>query len=950
MEISKDVYKQVHGAVKEALAHEYELEIKYTNKPSRDAFIRSIQYCRSQGYEHYDYPDSLDVFFLYKGLQYRITVEGKENIQKYCVTNRIQSSKMVKEIVTKKLVQGFRPVIVEDYNFKVDLKNEVMITDEISINEILLILETTNKAFRLKKRYSFTPTHRDWRFDFTVVRRSPNVNDEFLGHKRFATSIISSVNETYELEIEMLKSKKQDMEKLTKEFLKAGITIYAVANGIENVISKTEKLRVLEGYAALWKTPLPTGATMLQRPRSFFVGPQPVTLELNNVISDEDIMGVDTILRDYTVTEKADGERFLLYVDKGGKAFLINNKLDVFDLRMKAASTTNSLFDGEYITRTSDGENIKVFAMFDVYYYNGKDVRSLPLLNAGNAGNSRVEIMKAFAQKQQTDATTFHVKEFHHDDTSVFNAVQKVLDMVHADHYVYRIDGLIFTPKDLPVGALYKNGEPNMQGPWMKVFKWKPPVENTIDMQVIADGSKSKQIMVDGEVKNVYTLHIGYKPSQWEPIKPKVYFESGIKPEASKYSLIPFQPSEILDRDISVFYGDKCKNGDIILNNSIIEFAYKNDASLPYPKRWVPLRVRKDKVSPNDFSTAMNVWRSIDMPVTEDIIQGKKLVYAKDIPREDVYYKRHIDRDKFASKNMMTFHNYWVKYQYLIRKYGLNKKSLFDIACGKGGDLKRWIDTGLQVVFGIDKARDNIENPNDGIYSRLHQMRLGKDKRYMFCTMDGSEALTPSYINKLDESDKYIGKHLLEHGPFDVVSCQFATHYFFKDEDTLDVFVENVNMYLSTGGLFIGTCLDGRKVKSKLEKLKQGESLTGRMEDRILWNMRKDYDQEEEYGNEIKIYMESIGMEISEFLVDIDVLKAKFEKHQIELIETTSFEDVYKSVVSSTHPSGIDYYVKAATNMSDIEKEYSFMNMLFAFQKKPATPKKKVVKKKTQTT
>ena len=949
MEISKDVFKQVYNAMKEALSHGYELEIKYNGKISRDAFTRVVQYSRSQAYQQFDHQDALDVFFLHKGSQYRVTIEGKENIQKYCMTNRIQSVKMIKEIISKKLVPGFRPVFLEDYNLKVDLKQEVATSEEIVVNELLLVLETANKGFRMKKRYSFTPSHGDWRYDLTVVRRSPNVNEEFMSHKRFATTIVGNLQESFEVEIELLKTKKRDTEKLTKEFLKAGITTYAVMNGIENIITKTDKLKVLEGYAALWKSPIPSGQTMMLRPRSYFVGPQPVTLELNSVISDTDMMGIDTILNDYTVTEKADGERFIMYVDKSGYMFLINNKLDVFDLRSKAKDASNCIFDGEYITRDSDGRMIRVFAIFDVYHHKGKDVTQLPLIGE----TSRLSLMQDFVKRQGTmDNLTLHVKEFHHDDTSIFNAVKKVLSMVDANCYIYRIDGLIFTPKYLPVGALYKSGESNLQGPWIKVFKWKPPVENTIDMQVIADGAKAKKIMVDGEIKSVYTLHIGYKPSQWEPIKPKHYFEHGIKPDASRYTMIPFQPADVLDRDISLFYGDKCKNGDVIINNSIIEFAYTNNPDIPYPQRWVPLRIRKDKVSPNDYSTAMNVWRSIDMPVTEDIILGKHLVYAKDVPRDEVYYKRHIDRDKFASKNMMTFHNYWVKYENTIRKYGSGKKSLFDIACGKGGDLKRWLDTGFDVVFGIDKARDNIENPNDGIYARLHNMKIAKEKQYMFCTMDANEHLTAQYINGLDDSDKYVGKRLLEYGQFDIVSCQFAIHYFFKDESSLDVFVDNVNTYLSPGGVFIGTCLDGQKVKSKLAKLQQGQSLSGRVEDRVLWNIRKEYDDEEEYGNEIKIYMESIGMEASEYIVDIDLLKAKFAKHDIQLIEHVSFEDVHKKVISTLKPTTTDYYASSALNMSDIEKEYSFMNMAFAFQKQKAetVQKKKVVKKKSQTT
>lgn len=948
MDINKDVFKQIHSSVKEALKYpDYEFELKYNARCSRDAFARVVTYCRAQGFSQNDHPESLDIFFVHKGSQYRLTIEGKDIIQKYCVSNRIHNTKNVKEIISKKIVQGFRAVLVEDYALKADLKNEVKVTDEIMMNELLLVLETSLKGFRMKKRYSFTPSHGKWRYDLSVVKRSQNVDDTFIGHKRFSNTLISSTTETYEIEIELLKGEKHDSDKLTKELLKAGVTVYAVANGIENLMSRSEKNRVLESYVSLCKPPAPSIANILQKPKSYFVGPQPVTLEVRNMVSNDDALGFDTVLKDYTVTEKADGERYLMYVDTDGKCYLLNNKLDVFDLKTKISGVSGCVFDGEYITRDSEGKPLRIFAMFDVYFYDKKNTQSLPLVSAAST-DSRVKLMQQFITSSNDSfgkaGLTLHVKEFHYDDVSIFPAVQKVLDMVKANNYVYRIDGLIFTPKSLPVGALYQSADPGIQGPWLKLFKWKPSSENTIDMQVV---SEKRVTMVDGNVLNVYTLNIGYKPSQWEPIKPKVYLEKGMRTDSTRYTIIPFRPDGVLDRDICLFYGDVCKNGDVIMNNSIIEFAYIKDESLPFPRRWVPLRIRKDKTSPNDYSTAMNVWRSIDYPVTEDMITGKHQVTSSNIPNDDVYYRRQVDRDKFASRNMMTFHNYWAKNQFLIRKYAQGKSSLLDIACGKGGDLKRWIDCGLETVFGIDKVRDNIENPNDGIYARLHQQRNHVDsKKYMFCTMDASQDLSDAYVRSLNEDDKFVGLKLLEHGKFDVVSCQFALHYFFEDEVTLDALLKNVDKFLAPGGYFIGTCLNGAKVEKAMGK---NPAISGTVDDRIIWNIRKEYDTKQDYGSEIKVYMESIGMEMSEYLVDKDILSQKVQKLGYSVTEISSFEDVYKSVVSQP-ASSPEYYYKAVTDMQPVEKEYSFMNMLFVFQKPAISsntpPKKKVVKKK----
>lgn len=959
MDVHKDTYKQTVGAVKQFMQHnELELEIKFGPRIPRDAFSRLISFCKSQAYAQYDHVDTLDIFFSYKDKQYRISIAGTDIIQKYCVSNKITNSKHIKEVMSKTLVPGFRPIVFDDYGFKIDMKNEEVIKNDIFINELLTAMTNANKGYRLKKRFSFTPDHDKWRYDLTVVKRSNNIDDAFVSHKRFSTAIIGSSPETFEVEVELLTRNKQlDTDKLVKDFLKTGTITYAVLNGIENVMSKTEKFKVLEDYVALWKPNAPAASVMIQRPKSFFVGPQPVTLEISNVVSDENALGFETILNNYTVTEKADGERYLLYVDKSGHSYMINNKLDVFDLKVKLNGLKQCIFDGEYVRRDVDGNPIKVFAMFDVYYYNQKSTAELPLMSEEQP--CRVATMQGFLKQYKEvyeKSIVLHVKDFVHNKASTFTAVQAVWDMVQADDFIYRIDGLIFTPKNLPVGALYESGQPSLQGPWIKVFKWKPPVENTIDMQVV---SEKRVVMVNNQVMNVYQLHIGYKASQWKPIKPKSYFEDGIRPDNSKYTMIPFQPDGVLDRDVSMFYGDKCKNGDIILNNSIVEFAYLKDEALPFPQRWHPLRIRKDKTMPNDFSTAMNVWRSIDLPVTEDIITGKVLVHSANVPNDDVYYKRQADRDKFASRNMMTFHNYWAKNHYLIKQYASGSKSLLDIACGKGGDLKRWLDNGVSTVFGIDKARDNIENANDGIYARLHRLSP-KNKQYMFCTMDATEEITDAYVNKQPEDDKYIGKKLLQHGQFDVVSCQFAIHYFFGNEENLDKMLRNVSSFLKPGGYFIGTCMDGSKVLKRMEALQKQESISGKMDDRIIWNIRKNYDEREDFGCEIKVFMESIGVESSEYVVDKDVLNKKVESFGLSKVEITSFEDIYKRVLSADETAP-EYYVKAVKDMTDVEKEYSFMNMLFVFRKddntkadekdddeKPLVIKKKVVKKKVQ--
>ena len=41
-----------------------------------------------------------------------------------------------------------------------------------------------------------------------------------------------------------------------------------------------------------------------------------------------------------------------------------------------------------------------------------------------------------------------------------------------------------------------------------------------------------------------------------------------------------------------------------------------------------------------------------------------------------------------------------------------------DTSVGKAGDLQKWIDAKLSLVFGVDLSKDNIENRINGACSR----------------------------------------------------------------------------------------------------------------------------------------------------------------------------------------------------------------------------------------
>lgn len=126
--------------------------------------------------------------------------------------------------------------------------------------------------------------------------------------------------------------------------------------------------------------------------------------------------------------------------------------------------------------------------------------------------------------------------------------------------------------------------------------------------------------------------------------------------------------------------------------------------------------------------------------------------------------------------------------------------SLLDLACGRGGDLWKWIDANVLYVKGLDLSPHEIEEAQKR-YAEAIQKRPDIQLTAEFMA---TENLGKREV-KLDRQ-------------FDVVTCMFAIHYFFASKVALDNFFRNVSINLKEGGYFFGTVPDGRMVQETIHK------------------------------------------------------------------------------------------------------------------------------------
>lgn len=133
---------------------------------------------------------------------------------------------------------------------------------------------------------------------------------------------------------------------------------------------------------------------------------------------------------------------------------------------------------------------------------------------------------------------------------------------------------------------------------------------------------------------------------------------------------------------------------------------------------------------------------------------------------------------------LRSFHNY-VKSRILSAK----GTSLLDIGVGKAGDLHKWVKHGYKIVRGVDV---NLESLREA------------EKRTATKTKNTGEQLDYKYFPIGTTIDEHI-----EPMQFDVVSCQFAIHYYFDTWDHFDELLDTVSRRLKPGGHFIVTCMNG---------------------------------------------------------------------------------------------------------------------------------------------
>ena len=992
----------------------------------------------------------------------RAEIVGTDLIQEYCRTNNLQKVIDMPSTLFNKIKftqkqsasdnkgEYIRKLDMEDFNFRVSYQTEQDFNIQSGVGRnIISKWVDSKKLFRSMNRVRFYHDEYPIFADLSIVKGSKRMNRIPIPQYTIQEAEVFSGQESYEVELEIDNSKVgtgtvyDNTASLMNDLRKC---IRIVLSGLQESkypIPYSEQETILHSYMRMVR------GEDYQVKRVYpkdFIGPGSFTLQLENIIAPIEDSSIVNIRNNYCVTEKADGDRKLLYISNNGKIYLIDTNMNVVFTGSKTNEKTifNSLLDGEHIREDKHGKYLNLFAGFDLYYVNGKSVREFPFINyliqddiveeqdKGEIVSKKfrlellselIELLKPISiletgstdevtPKENKKSTDLIVKCKGFNAASeygnIFAACSKKLSDINDGLFEYTTDGLIFTPMDLPAGGNSVNGSPGplYKSTWEKSFKWKPAEFNTIDFLVSVKKDKTGRdevhhIFQDGrnlegnqEVIQYKTLVLrcGFDEKKHGYLNPCQDILNDKLPSPDDldnndtYKPVPFQPTSPYDETAHlcniILKGDETnlymmtEENEYFEDDTIVEFKYVMDNDDGW--KWVPLRVRYDKTSElragmknygNAYHVANNNWHSIHQPITETMIStGENLPEYEH--NDDVYYNR--SSDETSTQGLRDFHNLVVKKNLII---GVSERddTLIDYAVGKAGDMAKWIRSKIKFVLGVDVSPDNIHNQVDGACARFIRAnkKYTKMPKALFVTGDSSRNIRNG--DAVDtEKDKQIIKAVFGNGPkdisllgkgvynqygvaetgFNVSSCQFAIHYFFKNKTTFHNFIRNIAECTKINGYFVGTCYDGKHVFNLLENKNKNEGITILKNERKIYEITKMYDKtgfpddEMSLNYAINVYQESINKVFREYLVNFDYLTRIMDDYGFVLVtkeEATAmglpdgtglFSELYSSMEQEIqqYPNRKNDYGKAPY-MSPEEKQISFMNRYFAFKK-----------------
>lgn len=620
---------------------------------------------------------------------------------------------------------------------------------------------TDASIYRLKWRHSII--FDDWVIDITFSYQTSNITDL----KTMKTLMFNSTNappEKYarcELEIERTKRpiREADMEFIEEVF---------------NIIDS-------EGYAKI------DGARAMRKMAKVLKFNSERVLTVKNMtgqvydLTMNELSNIRPNLHEYYITDKADGERTVVFINNDDTYF-INSKIITVENQETLPTT---IIDTEMI----DNE---CFA-FDILIYEGKDMRNMKFEDRYSALYEFCKSNPALGKSGTIGDFKITAKVMIPLGDDLIKSVKAAV--AHNKSRKYETDGYILTKN-----ADYFN----------PAYKLKYTTHMSIDFLVIKAPEKLIGLSPFGVRKGetLYFLYVGISRLLFNKNNMKFltddikdrhkyngnYFPVHFATSSNPYAYIFWHSRNDLDGKICELTRAS-KAGSVSTNEQVFRIS-----------DWKLLRIREDRTLDfnaggyfgNDYRIAENIWQSFENPVMiEDLYDAK----------ED-YFKVH---DNNIYRPVRSF-NSAVKTELIKQAMRMAREQFrdqplvcVDLGGGKGQDLGRH-EADHTIFVDIDKtALQELITRKNQIKNETHERGRNKYEQHpMRISVLHADINQPSKITLNALRQFASGAH--------IIVCNMAIHYFVNSDGDIANFVELITGFLEKGGIFLYTSLDGERV------------------------------------------------------------------------------------------------------------------------------------------
>jgi len=879
---------------------------------------------------------------------YIVTVDGIDKINKILNIIHQRKNNIIFSLLTSQFINSdniyFTNKIknykniedIDDYDIRIrstqeeNFKNNKKILDNLSnIN----YSDSDKIKFRFKDRVSlilFDNKNGKFKLDLTIVKFANNPDE------------LHNVNNQFEIELEYNKKGSKENSEILKIINNEINIIKQVLEDSEILISKEESINILKEYKKI-----------LFGNENYDTN----NLYSMNVVSTEVQHIVDKIPNKYAVSDKADGEKYQLFI-YNDIIYLISNNLQIKKTKYKIKNLNNTILEGEYIFY----KNKYIFMLFDCLYYNNIDMRNEIMLN--NRLKNLYEFCKNFNDiyiiKDYTNKFNINTIEKHYETEIInyYNNLNKTIEKAKQNDIIYYSKIFLF-----PLGGenlevyLYSKliwdsctNNPKINCPYLldgiiytgleqkytrdrkeqkyPIYKYKPPHTNSIDVYITFQRN-----LETGGFLEIYDNSI-------TNINNKVFRVANLYVNdtiGNKEIPVPFMKEE---NNHEAFFGLNENNevrdieGNLVNDNTVIEIIYNNSLSVPHQYKWNILRTRWDKTElvikhnkryGNYKDVAVKIWKSIREAVTLEELKKladlstynlQKNILSQKIDSkvisseraQDIYYQKITNLGKLFRE----FNN-WIKTS-LIKLYcspiydnnKLKKKDILDIGCGRGGDIMKFYHAKVNEYVGIDPDYEGLFGIIDSAITRYkdNMHKYPDFSKVTFIQADATLPLTSEnqekkLINMTQENKKLIDKIFIKNKQFDIFNIQFAIHYLFDTSLSINNFNNIITKYLKNEGYIICTLFDANQVMTLLNNKDKYTSYytDDNGQKTIFFEIIKKFNElKDEPGHMIDVHMAWImqeGKYIGEYLLTQKLLIESLYKSNCKLVDTDLFVNLY---------------------------------------------------------